>query len=106
MTYDDYRVVPIGAQGVAVPYEVFFEHPGRGTDLRLRFEEIALNVRVPEGAFAQTPAPGLAVREARCDEDFVPPGAADVAAEDAADGGAQGARAGQKSGESGASGGP
>lgn len=73
VTYDDYRVVRAGALGVAMPYEVNFEHPGRGAELRLRFEEIAVNVDVPEGAFAQTPAPGLEVRVAGCDEDGVGP---------------------------------
>lgn len=69
VTYDDYRVVPLGEQGVAVPYEVFFEHPGRESDTRLRFEDIDLNVTVPDGAFQQSPAPGLRVEEVRCDED-------------------------------------
>lgn len=69
VTYDDYRVVLIGEQGVAVPYEVFFEDPRRETDTRLRFEDIALNVTVPEGAFQQTPAPGLRVEEIPCDQD-------------------------------------
>jgi hypothetical protein len=73
VTYDDYRVVRAGALGVAMPFVVNFEHPGRGAELRLRFEEIAVNVDVPEGAFAQTPAPGLTVREAGCDEDVVAP---------------------------------
>lgn len=69
VTYDDYRVVPVGEQGVAIPYEVFFEHPGRDTDTRLRFEDIDVNVTVPDGAFQQTPAPGLRVEEIACDED-------------------------------------
>ena len=69
VTYDDYRVVPLGEQGVAVPYEVFFEHPGRESDTRLRFEDIDLNVAVPAGAFEQTPAPGLRVERIACDED-------------------------------------
>lgn len=71
VTYDDYRVVPLDAQGVAVPYEVFFEHPGRESDTRLRFEDIDLNIAVPEGAFEQSPAPGLGVERVGCDEDFV-----------------------------------
>lgn len=69
VTYDDYRVVPLDEQGVAVPYEVYFEHPGRESDTRLRFEDIDLNVTVPEGAFQQSPTPGLRVEEIACDED-------------------------------------
>ena len=70
VTYDDYRVVPLDEQGVAVPYEVFFEHPGRESDTRLRFEDIDVNVAVPEGAFQQSPTPGLRVEQVRCDEDI------------------------------------
>ena len=71
VTYDDYRFVadPRDARGrgVVMPYTVRFEDPGAGADTRIRFSEVELNVDVPAGVFAQTPRPGLSVREVGCE---------------------------------------
>jgi hypothetical protein len=62
VSYDDYQTVRDGDQEVELPFVVHFEDERHGADTLVRFREIALNVTVPEGAFSQTPAPGL-VRE-------------------------------------------
>jgi hypothetical protein len=63
--YEDYKVV---AGGVRLPFTVRIEDFTNGSDALLRFQSIDLNVRVPEGAFAQEASPGLALEEVSCDE--------------------------------------
>lgn len=65
--YDDYRVIPLGEMGVAMPYEVHFFDPRRETDVLIRFESMDLNVQVPEGAFTQEPPPAVSIEEVSCD---------------------------------------
>ncbi len=73
VTYADYAFVEDPTddaqprRGVMLPFTLRFEDPQRGTDTLLRFEDIDLNVRPPEGAFQQEPRPGLAVEEVTCD---------------------------------------
>lgn len=67
VVYDDYRVLPLGEMGVAMPFEVQFFDVRRDTDVMIRFESIDLNVTVPEGAFAQTPPPAVSVEEVSCE---------------------------------------
>lgn len=73
VTFDDYQFVADPAdesasqRGVMMPHTLRFEDPRRGTDTLVRFERIDLNVEVPEGAFQQSPRPGLAVEEVTCD---------------------------------------
>ena len=68
-TYDDYRVVSNRDQGVgvALPYRLRFEHPGRGADTTVRFREMDLNVEVPPEAFSQAPPPGVPVLPVSCE---------------------------------------
>lgn len=65
--YDDYRVLPLGEMGVAMPFEVKFFDMRRDSDVVIRFESIDLNVTVPEGAFQQTPPPAVSVEEVSCE---------------------------------------
>jgi hypothetical protein len=70
-TFDDWRVLadPGSAEGlgVAMPFEVRFEHPRENADTTVKFEDVDLNVEVPAEAFQQTPRPGLPVEEVPCD---------------------------------------
>jgi hypothetical protein len=66
VTYDDYRVVPLGEMGVAMPYEVRFEHPAQGTDTIMRFRELVPNPDLDPEVFHQGPIPGLADEEVPC----------------------------------------
>ena len=69
--YDDYRFVEDptdeAGRGVVMPFTVRFEDPRRGADTRVRFDRVELNVEVPEGAFTQTPRPGLTQHRVGCD---------------------------------------
>jgi hypothetical protein len=69
-TFDDWRVIPDPASaegmGIAMPYEVRFEHPRENADTTVRFEQIDLNVEVPDEAFHQEPRPGLPVEQVPC----------------------------------------
>lgn len=66
-SWDDYRVLPLGEMGVAMPYEVRFEDPSRGVDTLMRFRSIDLNVDVPAEAFVQSPRSGITVEHVSCD---------------------------------------
>ncbi len=65
--YDDYRVVRDGDSRVELPFVVHFEDERHDADTLVRFQDIALNVEVPEGAFSQTPTPGLTSEFVACD---------------------------------------
>jgi hypothetical protein len=65
--YRDYRVIPLGEMGVAMPYEVHFFDPRHATDVLIHFESIDLNVQVPEGAFTQEPPPAVSIEEVSCE---------------------------------------
>lgn len=65
--YDDYRSVRDGAEQVELPFVVHFEDERHDADTLVRFREITLNVSVPAGAFAQTPAPGLVSEYVACE---------------------------------------
>jgi hypothetical protein len=69
-TYEDYRVLPDPGNdsglGVAMPFQIRFEHPAENADTTVRFQEIDLNVEVPSDAFQQGPRPGIAVEEVSC----------------------------------------
>ncbi len=67
VSYEDYRVVQDGAAEVELPFVVHFEDERHDADTLVRFQDIALNVTVPAGAFAQTPTPGLASEYVACD---------------------------------------
>ncbi len=62
--YDDYRAVQ---GGVMLPFRVHVADLQRGADAILRFEDIHVNVKVPEGAFSQTPRPGLRIEDVTCE---------------------------------------
>jgi len=62
--YDDYRSVKGGAR---LPFRVHVEDLRHGADAVLRFESIEVNVKIPEGAFSQTPRPGLRVEDVTCE---------------------------------------
>lgn len=65
--YDDYRVVRDGSTEVELPFVVHFEDERHDADTLVRFQDIALNVTVPAGAFSQTPTPGLSSEYVACD---------------------------------------
>lgn len=71
-TFDDWRVIPDPRSeegyGIAMPYEIRFEHPRENADTTVRYEDIDLNVEVPADAFGQSPRPGLPVERVLCDE--------------------------------------
>ncbi len=68
VTYDDYKVIkgPKETQGVAMPFKVRLEDPKRGGDTLVRFEDVDINVQIPEDVFSQTPPPGMRIRQALC----------------------------------------
>ena len=72
-TFDDYRVIPDPdsdedpPMGVAMPFKIRFEHPDEDADTVLRFESVAINVAIPDGAFQQAPRPGLPPELVVCD---------------------------------------
>lgn len=72
-TFDDYRVVEDPRSeadprmGVAMPFVVRFEDPGHRADTTVRFQEIDLNVDVPDDAFRQQPRPGIPPEHVACD---------------------------------------
>ena len=70
-TFDDWRVVAdpdsTEGMGIAMPYEIRFEHPRENADTTVKFEQIDLNVEVPDDAFQQEPRPGLPVEHVPCD---------------------------------------
>lgn len=61
--YEDYAKV--GA--TQLPHTVRIEDFSTGSDAVLRLSDAAVDVKVPEGAFAQTPRPGLKIEEVRCE---------------------------------------
>jgi len=65
--YDDYRVLPMGDYGIAMPFEVRVEQPSTGTDTLIKFQEIQFDPEVATEAFTQQPRPGMTQEEALCD---------------------------------------
>lgn len=61
--YEDYR--PEGA--AELPHTVRIEDFDNDADAVLRLTDVAVDVEVPEGAFVQTPRPGLTVEQVACD---------------------------------------
>lgn len=61
--YEDYRKV--GA--TELPHTVRIDDFENDADALLRLEEVAVDVEVPGGAFAQTPRVGLKIEELACD---------------------------------------
>jgi outer membrane lipoprotein-sorting protein len=61
-TYDDY----IDVDGQAFPTNVRFVDEVNGADTAVRVKSISLDPNVPEGAFRQTPAPGMSIEIADC----------------------------------------
>ena len=66
--YSDYKLVHVGERDIPFPMLIAFEDPDRQLDARIRFEEIDLNIDVPEGAFTQEAPPGVQVESAPCVE--------------------------------------
>lgn len=61
-TYDDY----VDVDGQSFPTSVRFVDETNGADTAIRVKSISLDPAVPEGAFRQAPAPGMAVELAGC----------------------------------------
>jgi outer membrane lipoprotein-sorting protein len=61
--YEDYKKV----DRAELPHTVRIEDFASGSDALLRLEDVAIDVRVPEGAFTQTARAGLRVEEVRCE---------------------------------------
>jgi hypothetical protein len=73
VSWDDYRFVPdpesrtTPPQGIAMPYRIRFEHPGRGIDTLIRFESIDMNAPAPSDAFVQEARGGLEIEMVECE---------------------------------------
>ncbi len=67
VTYAEHKKVRLGTAEVLVPFEVRVERAQDGSDTLVRFKEVAFNPQIPEGAFVQTPRPGMREEEASCD---------------------------------------
>lgn len=61
-TYDDY----VDVDGQSFPTNVRFLDEANDADTVIRVKSIVLDPAVPEGAFRQTPAPGMTVELAHC----------------------------------------
>jgi len=61
-SYDDY----IGVQGQSFPTKVRFVDEANGADTSIRVKSISVNPEVPQGAFQQTPSPGMSTEFASC----------------------------------------
>lgn len=61
-TYDDY----VDVEGHAFPTNVRFADEVRGADTAVRVKSIVLDPDVPEGAFQQSPAPGMSIEFSDC----------------------------------------
>lgn len=61
--YEDYRSV--GA--AEFPHTVRIDDFANGSDALLRLSDVAVDVKVPAGAFSQTPRTGLAIEPVECD---------------------------------------
>lgn len=68
--YEDYRKVG----NAELPHTVRIDDFAHDSDALLRLSDAAVDVQVPEGAFAQTPRAGLQIEEVTCgDEPAAPP---------------------------------
>jgi hypothetical protein len=71
--FEDYRVVPdprseaVPKQGVALPFEIYFDHARDDAEVRVRFQSIELNVEVPPRAFQGSPRPGMPSEVVPCE---------------------------------------
>jgi len=61
-TYDDY----VDVEGQSFPTNVRFVDEVNDADTSVRVKSISLNPDVPEGAFQQTPSPGMSIEFASC----------------------------------------
>jgi hypothetical protein len=61
-TYDDY----VDVEGQSFPTNVRFVDEVNDADTSVRVKSISLNPNVPEGAFQQTPSPGMSIEFASC----------------------------------------
>ena len=61
-TYDDY----VDVEGQSFPTTVRFIDVANGADTSVRVKSIAIDPEIPDGAFQQTPAPGMTVDFAAC----------------------------------------
>lgn len=68
--YDAYRVVrdrrSARGLGIAFAHRIVFERPSLGVRTTVRFDEVAIGVEVPPGAFEQRPRRGLRVERVDC----------------------------------------
>jgi outer membrane lipoprotein-sorting protein len=62
--YEDYRRVGKSE----LPHTVRIDDFAHDSDALLRLSDVAVDVTVPEGVFAQTPRPGLKVEEVACEQ--------------------------------------
>lgn len=67
VTYEDYEAVRYTGGTLLLPFRVRVEQPASETDTLIRFKDMTLNPNIPEGAFTQTPRPGMRQEEASCD---------------------------------------
>jgi hypothetical protein len=67
VTYDDYRIIPVGTKGVAMPFEVRVEQPAIGTDTLVRFRRVDANPEIASTVFLQQARPGVPVEQIACD---------------------------------------
>jgi hypothetical protein len=60
--YEDHRRVG----GVRIPETIHFEMPRQDADVRLRYDDVEVNVEIPEDAFRQEAPAGLRAEEVSC----------------------------------------
>jgi hypothetical protein len=66
-TYDDYKRLTTRGISTDLPYVVHIVQETAGTETRIRFKDVAIDVELPGDAFVQAPLPGMVVEEGLCD---------------------------------------
>jgi outer membrane lipoprotein-sorting protein len=67
VTYTDHKAVRLGGAQVLVPFRVRVEQARSASDTLVHFKDVAFNPQIPEGAFTQSPRPGMQQEEASCE---------------------------------------
>ncbi len=66
-TYEDYKQLTTRGIITDLPYVVHIVQETAGTETRVRFKEVSIDLELPGDAFAQVPLPGMVTEEALCD---------------------------------------
>lgn len=66
-TYDEYQRLTTGGIKTDLPYVVHVTQETAGTETRIRFKSVSIDLELPGDAFVQAPLPGMAIEEALCE---------------------------------------